>query len=440
MADKYWDPELGSDSNGGGSVLAPVKSWNAANIGGGTFAPGDRLLMRAGSTYDAAAGGRLAPAFSSSPTAANPFVISTYGDPTLRGIIDGKGTRDIGIRPAVSIDQTNGPRYVTIENMEAKRFTAHGISIAETLDTGVTDANNTIRNCYVHHCTGINNAAINIYGQNIRVEDCIVEDVAGDGILFRGKGYCGRNTIRRVSNTGGGFGDGIQVDGGHGASIIEFNDITRENTDKQGLLVVGNGCLVRFNAVRGLSIGAGLLTIYQSTGNLVYGNVLVGTDGIYLLDATGVHYCFANIIVGTNPAETAQNSTGIDTGATYVHQHQIHHNLVIGHQRGIYARNAYCRNNIVMNCGGTGIDTGVGAIVESNNLSWNNGTNFSGTPGAGSIQVDPKLLDLSAPWLGLKPGSPCQSAGAYVQGVRDRFGRRYLNPPNIGPWAVLKRV
>ena len=61
------------------------------------------------------------------------------------------------------------------------------------------------------------------------------------------------------------------------------------------------------------------------------------------------------------------------------------------------------------------------------------------SPAASNLTADPLFADNSRPWLGLKPGSPCQSAGAYIQGARDRFGRRYTTPPNIGPWAVIGR-
>jgi hypothetical protein len=359
----------------------------------------------------------------------------------LRAVVDGKGTRDIGVRPAVSIDQTNGPRYVTIENLEVRNIIAHGISIAETLDTGVTEANNTIRNCYVHHTTGVANPAINIYGQNIRVERCIVEDVASDGILFRGRGYVGHNTIRRVSNTGGGFGDGIQVDGKHGSSIVEFNDITRENSDKQALLVVGDGSIVRFNTVRGLSVGAGLLTIFESKGNQVYGNTLVGTDGIYLLEATGPHIACGNVVIGTNRNEFPGNSTGVDTGSTYVHAHRIINNTVVGHRRGVYARNAVCHNNIVLNCG-TGIDLGVGAVSESNNLVYGCDVAWLGTAGSGAMTFDPtpylrsdySLRPLEGPG---QLGNPLIGAGVYLPGVRLMNGSRLsARLPVIGAHSI----
>ena len=62
-----------------------------------------------------------------------------------------------------------------------------------------------------------------------------------------------------------------------------------------------------------------------------------------------------------------------------------------------------------------------------------------GETAAASITTDSLFVDPTRPWLGLKPGSPCQSAGAYIQGAKDRFGRRYLNPPNIGPWTILEK-
>ena len=36
--------------------------------------------------------------------------------------------------------------------------------------------------------------------------------------------------------------------------------------------------------------------------------------------------------------------------------------------------------------------------------------------------------------------APLEQAGADICRFQPRFGRRYLTPPNIGPWAVLKRV
>lgn len=58
---------------------------------------------------------------------------------------------------------------------------------------------------------------------------------------------------------------------------------------------------------------------------------------------------------------------------------------------------------------------------------------------ASTVTADPLLFDDALPWAGLKAGSPCWGSGQYIQGARDRYGRRYSNPPHIGPWAVATR-
>lgn len=445
MATYYWDPQNGSNSNNGLGPGSPVLSWNATAIGTGTFAPGDTLLMKAGSVYDAAAGGRLAPLFSSAPTALAPFTLSTYGERGVRGIVDGKGTRDIGIR-GWPIDAGSGvpTRYFIIENMEVMNCTAHGISISDLANTGEADCYSSVINCYIHNITGTSNAAIDIRGQGLTVRGNLIEDCAGDGILFRGNGYCGYNTIRRVSNTGGGLGDGIQIDGGttvvHTGTICEYNDVTRENTDKQAILFIAEDGIFRYNRVVGLSIGAGLVTIggealaQQTGGNQIYGNFIYGTDGIHLLNVSSPHTVYCNIIIGTNSSETEQNSTGIDVGVanggSYANN-VIYNNTVIGHQRGIQCRANTVRNNLVINCGGKGYDQSTAAASESYNVAWNNGTNFHGvSAGTGSFVADP-MLDTRYKPTNLR----LASAGTNVSGTDfygDTFRGNSVGAVNMG--------
>ena len=389
MPDYYVDPELGSNANSGLSALSPVLDWNAAAIGSGTFAPGDRLLFRGGSTYNAAVKGRIAPAFSASPTAAAPFVLSTYGS-TARCIVECGGTRDVGIRPVASIDQANGPRYVTVSNFEVRNFTLHGVSIAEVLDTGVTDAFNTVTNCYVHDGGSSTTAAINIYGQGVTVSRNVVDRVNGDGILLRGRGYCGFNTVTRVGFLGSTEADAIQFDGGFSNSTIEGNVIDKDTTSKQALLFVGSSSQIRFNTIRGAVDveGSGLVTINTGSNNFIFGNLIIGNDGLSILDATGVQYAYGNVIVGLNPRGTRQRSCGIDVGTTFTNVHEIYNNYVRGFHTGIFARNCNVRNNAVTGCSAFGIDTSVGAANESFNYCWNNFDNFSATPGTGSSEAD----------------------------------------------------
>lgn len=450
MPDYYWDPENGSNANSGTNSLSPVLDWNAAAIGGGTFAPGDRLFVRAGSVYNAAAKGRVAPLFSASPTAALPFIVSTYGDPTKRWIIDGFGTRDVGFRPNQPIDGVNPPRFVTVENLEARRFVLHGITIAETLDTGVTNAFNTVRNCYVHQTLTNASPAIHIYGQGVRVERCLVENVAGDGIFVRGQGYVGQNVVRRVAQGAGTDGDCIQFDGGFSNSVMELNDCDQSVQLKQAALFVGSGSRIQFNVFRGVSLGSGLLTIDGGQGNLICANYLNGTDGIFLLNATGPHVVTGNVIIGTTPSETAANSTGIDFGPTFTHQHVITNNFVRKHQRGIFARNALCRNNAVTQCNGAGIDTSVGAANESFNYSWGNGQNFTAAPGTGSstanmsqfVDDDGRLILPASVTLATLSGvNPLALAGTYLPSTTLFNGRQRPGFCPVGAYqAVLPRT
>lgn len=437
MATYYVDFKDGFDSNNGTSASTPVKTWNAANIGSGTFNPGDVLLFKEDVVYYLTAG-RIAPAFSSSPTQLAPFIISSYGPKGTRAIFDGGFSRDIGIRPAVSIDQANGPRYVTIDNIEVKNCTLNGISIAEVLDTGVTDAFNTVKNCYIHHITGNSNAGLTLYGTGVKVLNNTITDIAGDGMLVRGsKVTIVGNYIARVSNTNAGLGDGIQLDGGLSGALVSENTVHRENTDKQGILVKCNNAVVCYNNIYGLSSGAGLLTIFESGGCSVFGNLLVGVDGIYILDSNAPNNVFGNLLIGTysNVAAPGQTppgqSTGIDCGTTYTHIHKFYNNTVINYVRGIFARNVDCQNNIVLNCSGTGIDTtGNTTGTENYNCSFGNGTNFSTAPGANSLQVNPQLNSLYAP-----QNSTVASGGNSLL-VTDFNGKMFRSPFTMG--AILK--
>lgn len=422
MATYYVDNVDGVNSNNGTSDTTPVKVWNTANIGSGTFAPGDRLLFKSGVVYDGS-GGRVAPVFSSSPTATNRFYVGSYGG-TERAILDGGGTRDIGFRPAAAIDQANPPTYVTVENLEIRNYTSNGLNFGEVSADGTHVNGAILNNLYVHKITSTSEAAIKSWGTGVTVSNCRVEMVGGDGIFLQGAyAWVHHNTIRWVSNTGGTLGDGIQFNANSHYSLIEYNYIERENSDKQALLVCGDYCVIRHNTLKGLSVGAGLLTLFNSTGtstgNQVYGNYLYGTDGIYLLDATGAHRVFGNVIVGTNRNETEGNSTGIDMNGSV--NHQVFNNTVIGHQRGIRCQSATAYNNIVIDCGGVGIDTGSGASSESHNCAHRNGTNFSGTPGTGSVQVDPALTPTY-----MVTSASVRAAGTTVDAV-DFYGNSFNN-------------
>lgn len=431
----FWAPQTGNNANSGTSFLSPKKDFSSF----GTFSPGDVVYGLYGEVHAGATLGRVAPAFTATPTAESPFLVSAYpGHPKL--ILDGGGTRDIGFRPAAAIDQANGPNYVTLDGFEIRRYTVAGVNYGEVSNDGTHFGANGVRNCYVHDIGGTTTGGIQIWGTHSFVEDTIIDNVAGDGIFGHGAYFTIRRCkISRVSNSAGTLGDSIQLNANSHNSIVEFNYIDHTlNEDKQAILVCGNYCRIANNTVLGLSVGAGLVVVFPSAGsslgNVITGNYLAGRDGITLLDADGPHYVYGNVCVGTEPTTETRKSVGIDVD-TGLQNHVITHNAVVNHRYGYRIGGATAVNNIAFQNLVTGVDTQSGAVLESHNLSFGNGTNFSGTPGTGSIQVDPLFLSLARPWLGLSTDSPCWNAGAFIQGAKDRFGRMYPTPSHIGPWA-----
>jgi hypothetical protein len=130
--------------------------------------------------------------------------------------------------------------------------------------------------------------------------------------------------------------------------------------------------------------------------------------------------------MGTNPSLPDGESTGIDQFSSPTRNHAIFNNTIIGHRRGIFGQGCSVRNNLVINCGGVGIDTGSGASVEAYNCAFGNGTNFSGTPGAGSRQVDPQLRS------NYMPQNEAILAAGLALGGTDYYGIPFGNPPTIG--------
>lgn len=96
------------------------------------------------------------------------------------------------------------------------------------------------------------------------------------------------------------------------------------------------------------------------------------------------------------------------------------------------------RNSIAFRNALYGIIAASSGVTASNNLTYGNGSGHTNTvTNANAVLADPLFVDVNRPWTGLSPSSPCRGAGTYIQGARDRFGRRYVER-NIGPWAVLE--
>ena len=177
-----------------------------------------------------------------------------------------------------------------------------------------------------------------------------------------------------------------------------------------------------------------------NTDMRVYGNVIDGGRYGLWCDGAGSRI-LANII--------RLFGSGVLAGiAIRANNLVVAHNAIIGEGYG-YGINHHTYtgvgvyNNIIVNTL-YGLQTASSGVTENGNLFYLCGTNHvdlsnvAKAVGALDIAANPQFFDPSRPWLGLAPSSHGRGAGAYVQGARDRFGRRYAER-NIGPWASLGR-
>jgi len=239
-----------------------------------------------------------------------------------------------------------------------------------------------------------------------------------------------------------------QVGASVGTGVGIFVDKPYDNIDGSKRLLIRRNVIrnVGRGASLNLEVGGGGIAVFLSSDIDIESNIMDGcANGIVVIGWYG----------------------GVEDGSGGTPSNTIKvRNNVASNSRGTSfyvvkdARNVSLLNNIsyggvygfgLQNSGVLPVVTG---YSESNNLVFGATTySFMGsnepeaaTPAYSSrsapanyLTTDPLFVDSTLPWLGLKPGSPCQSAGAYIQGARDRYGRRYLNPPNIGPWAVIGR-
>lgn len=421
----------GRDSNSGTTEGAPVKTWNAANIGGGTFAPGDVIRFREGVVYPLT-GGRLQFALSSAPSAASPVTFTTYGG-TGRGraVFDGGGTRDIGIMPPACDAATPG-RYCKFQKFEIRNFTLAGVYLSEASADGSHDAYHLVEDCWVHHMSAATQAGIQSWGIGTTIRRNIVDHCGGDSIWFYGAAnYIGHNTVTDGGlATAVGGDDCIQAGGASPRSIVEYNYLDKGPRPwKQAILVLGDGVQVRYNTCLGLSDGAGLITVWNSTGAQVLGNLLLGRDGIYLLDTTGQCRVQANVIISTVSGSDDGQSTGIDANNQ---GHLYYHNTIVGHRRGIYGQGNTIRNNVIASCSVVGLYAGTGVVSETYNVLYGNTRNkydnasqdvaLDGT----DLTVDPQFDARYMP-----QAASLRAGGSYVGG-HDLYGKEFWAPPTIG--------
>ncbi|MEC0266091.1 Ig-like domain-containing protein [Paenibacillus anseongense] len=164
----YVSSSTGDDTNDGLSAAAPWKTLN--KVSGTTFIPGDKILLKAGDSWD----GQLWP--KGSGAEGNPIVIDQYGTGN-RPLINGKGNNfDQTIYNSTTTYNSGAvflknQEYWELNNLEVTNDDNFAVENNDSaaLRAGIfftIDANESdrvynhiyIRNCYVHDIDGNNNA------------------------------------------------------------------------------------------------------------------------------------------------------------------------------------------------------------------------------------------------------------------------------------------
>lgn len=189
---------------------------------------------------------------------------------------------------------------------------------------------------------------------------------------------------------------------GHGAS---FDDWASGNIIRRCVFLDSEGLGVSFNG---------------GDNNLVESSIFAGSAmrGASLGSGVG-NTIRTSVFVDNNQGDGA--STSVIAGTPTSNDSTIRNNIIVADalDYGIY------------------FDSATGCVAQGNLIYGATDDVFGGTE-TGTVDLDPRFLDRARPWLGLEADSPCRNAGAYMQGARDRFGRRYVER-NIGPWARLGR-
>lgn len=448
MATIYVDPTVAG--TGTGTLNDPFKSWASV-----TWTAGNTYLQKGGTTSTVAI-----TVTTGGSSEATRIVVGSYdgatGSRTSGGInrarVNGAGMR-------FPLRTNGGVNYVTFDNIEVFGTDGGGTQTCRACMLGssaITPPGTMSSNCVVSNCwlrdvkdpvPGQDSNGVQFFGDNNQFLNNLIEDISCDGIWGQGSNsvFIG-NTIRRVSR-GTTRGDCIQLLGDgtvrNDNAYIAYNYLDHSDVESKQCVISGDatyssGAVIEFNTCVMRPYEGSIQTtciMAEGPNSVVRNNVCIGGFmGIYLTKGGGV--ATGNIVVG--------NTIGIQQAPTGAAGGLVAHNACFNSTYlGIMADSdatfrAY--NNILVGCvNGIGL-----AGSEDGNAFYQCDTNKiarvgSPTYGSRTVTSDPQFLDRTRPWLGLKPGSPCQSAGTYIQGARDRFGRRYLTPPNIGPWAVIGR-
>lgn len=176
----YIDSDSGSDTNNGTSKSSPWKSLEKVNSI--VFQPGDQILFKTGSRYE----GQLAPQGSGEEGA--PIIIDMYGEGKEKPVIDGmgrEGNRTVLDNEGAAVVLQNQD-YWEINNLEVtnqaeKMGERFGILVRwHNYGTG---EHVYIKDCYVHHISGMYQDGTIEYEENGNGSIVNKNRFQGDGIM-----------------------------------------------------------------------------------------------------------------------------------------------------------------------------------------------------------------------------------------------------------------
>lgn len=242
----YVDSISGNDSNNGQSEGSAWQSLTKVNSV--TFAPGDRILLKAGSVWN----GQLMP--KGSGTAGNPIIIDKYGQGNLP-LINGNGTSSPAWKSGTVM--LVNQEYWEINNLEVTNYsttvTSDRSGILVFNGGGGTKSHIYIKNCYVHDVNS------NKDGNKIN-----------GGIIF----YSNTWNINKV-DTGiqSGYAD-VLVEGNHvkNVSIEGIRNKTEVGTSTT-YPKINNNVVIRNNLVEDI-LGDGIVLSETASGGLVEYNTV----------------------------------------------------------------------------------------------------------------------------------------------------------------------
>lgn len=379
MPTYYIDPQNGNDSNNGLSPSLP-KANPPSSVAGDTW------LFKRGSRYTPSARTQVCNLGQDNMT------LSAYGEGD-RPVLDATNCT-FGVQ--ISTDKANilisGIRVTNVGANTSRR----GIVNATTASSGTVTTNITVENCEIDNvltdstndCNGIM-----LWGTGNTVRNCVIHDIATDGIWFRGNSFTARgNRIYKVAQDGRVAGDCIQNSTDATNFLITENYLDHSDVDDKQCIIVqsstGSG-EISYNTVIGFD-SATHTPIYVDCPDVdVFGNIVFGGNTcIALLSTRDNCNAYSNVCINNF-------NRGIDGNSPNC---QVYNNTVISDGTGVLGirhNNASATSVVIKNNVVVGFLTGVAVTTNgsaSYNCIWGANNSVSGASLGTNFNADP-LLD-----------------------------------------------